>query len=186
MKIKIAFLFALFFHCGFSQLDDPDIIIWGDSVKLVWKDFKQIEPTKGLKGEAGTTVKFHYKDTCIDGRISVWVYAWFSKSKSWVVKGSQSKEGLLEHEQLHFDIIELYVRRCRMGIAFSQKDCTQFNYDELLKIIKQNSKMAEDANELYDEESDHYRNKAKQKEWEEKIKKELKMHEGYKLPFRWW
>ena len=183
MKTIVIFLLGLLTFNLVAQ--DSDIIVWSDSVKLSWKDFKEIHPTKGLEGEAGTTVKFHHKDTCIGGRIFIWLYSWFSKSKSWVVKGSQGKVGLLEHEQLHFDIVEIYARRCRMAITFAQKDCIKFNYEEIIKIIEQNSKMAEEANELYDKESEHYRNKVKQKEWEEKVKKELKMYEGYKSPMRW-
>lgn len=185
MKIKIVIILNLVYLSLLSQKKNLDIIIWSDTTKLTWADFTKIDKKPGLPGEAGTTVKFHYKDTCINGRITVLLYTWFSRSKSWVLKTSVGNKELLEHEQLHFDLIELFARMCRFKIALLEKTCTVDNHEAIMNAIAEFDKKQKEANLKYDKETEHYKNKAKQKEWKEKIEREMKDMENYKLNFGW-
>ena len=55
-----------------------------------------------------------------------------SKPASWV-KPDKLQDGLLAHEQLHFDICELYARRMRD--RFTQSSPGLLTYDSVLKTI---------------------------------------------------
>jgi len=173
LKIYLILIFTTWTTAFFSQQNNSDIIIWCDTAKLTWNDFTKIDKTPGLPGWAATTYKYYHKDTCINGRLFVLLYTWFTKSKSWVIKTKVGDEELLEHERLHFDIAELWARKCRMKIAFIDKTCQKSNYDEIMKTITECNEKQMEENLKYDEETNHYHNKDTQKKWEKRIKYEL-------------
>src|SRR5690348_5350311 len=113
MKTSIA---ALLFVCTFlfsfttdPAADSKNIIVWNEYRPLTWEDF-QGKRSEDAAGDAGTVVQIKAKPYMVKDQVKYDVAAVFVKNKSW--SDAQTKE-LLAHEQLHFDIAELYARKIR-------------------------------------------------------------------------
>ncbi len=81
-------------------------IPWSEARKLSWSDFKA-RPDAASANAAMTNsiinIEFNFDDTSLDYTIS----CRFDKNRSWVKVRTVS---VLEHEQGHFDIAEIYAR----------------------------------------------------------------------------
>ncbi len=100
---------------------------------------------------------------------------YFYKSISWSI----SKDSvLLSHEQLHFDIWELFIRKLRMGYKELSENNVYDNaaYDNLYTQIFDSCM---DMQNEYDKEVRF--NKPKQQEWINKINNELKELKEYEF-----
>ena len=91
--------------------------------------------------------------------------------KTWIKNGNQS-ERLLQHEQGHFDIGHLAM------LEFLQlvKQTTFYRLDFRVKVAELFRDVLKKYNEmglLYDEETQHFRNTKKQKEWDQRLQNEL-------------
>ncbi|MCT8341206.1 DUF922 domain-containing Zn-dependent protease [Flavobacteriaceae bacterium TK19130] len=93
------------------------IIAWDSDNKLEWSDFQgEIDPDKF--GSAMTSHKIEIlpmnvmvdEEDNIQGYENMTVQAQFFKEKSWTATTSNY---MLSHEQLHFDIAELFARKIR-------------------------------------------------------------------------
>lgn len=147
-------------------------INWNLYQKLTWDDFLGEVPDSSIDKQliAYSNIFFHFK---IYGSKTdaIFFTSLFDRGKSWV-KDSLKNDLLLLHEQVHFDISELYSRK--LNDAFRNKKIRKkavytkgkplYNmitseYDEFLK--------------KYDEETENGTNKKKQYEWYIEIVKEL-------------
>ncbi|MGJ8593336.1 MAG: DUF922 domain-containing protein [Aquaticitalea sp.] len=157
------------------------VISWRDDLKLTWTDFKG--PPKAHKyavavTASGITFEFSVKE--LNAEIISFdtkVEAHFYPDKSWYIK----KEGtpqILAHEQLHFDITELYARKFRQQIAqlkVNGKLKTQLR--ELHLNINKELALAQN---LYDQETDNSVNRDFQAKWVLYVEQELAKLEAYK------
>jgi len=124
----------------------------------------------------GITANFQY----IGNELYFDVQSVFSIKQSWFLKESQGDTALLRHEQMHFNITELYARKIRKLLAEYKNP---FGKEKEIRTKIDFLKQAErDENNLYDIESVHYTNKVMQKKWEEKIIKELEETKKYINP----
>lgn len=104
------------------------------------------------------------------------LYALFVKGKSWTKSNSLE---LLAHEQLHFDISELAMRRMRQKFS-KHKIVTLEGVNKMLhSTFQAASKERKRLNREYDEETNHGLNKENQLAWEKRIKKELELLNDY-------
>ena len=168
----ILYLLLLFSLPAFSQ---EDTLQWNADRPLTWDDFKgEVDESEELS--AMTHSELQALGYMKEGYPFYEITVVFKRSDSWT-RGS-GNEGLLHHEQLHFDITELYGRKIRRKIAELRKakEKSPEPYQEAIGMISAEWKKEQVR---YDEESDHGRNAAKQKEWEEKILKELRALETY-------
>lgn len=157
-------------------------ILW-QSRKLDWKDFKPMAKAKrmGFKAETFSGIRF---ESVQEGQlISFRTECYFSPEKSWVLKGSET-DYLLNHEQRHFDITEIYARKFR-------KELEPYQRISVERFAKEN--VGEKVNELYsrlmnemfayqnrfDEETKHSVNTEKQAEWDQQIDSELEKLRAY-------
>ncbi|MDP6909549.1 MAG: hypothetical protein QF371_08585, partial [Flavobacteriales bacterium] len=85
-------------------------IEWQEERVLKWSDFKG-KPNKLSKNEALTDSGIAISLTCDDEHSEVKVESFFNPYKSW--SKNHTSDYLLEHEQLHFDITELFARKLR-------------------------------------------------------------------------
>ena len=159
----------------YGQVNDS-LIYWNNNTKLKWSDFKMPpneNSTDGAITASGIKTKVSFKKDTIVFIIK----SHFSKNESWVKK-NKITSNLLKHEQLHFDITELFARKYRNKLKehifysnTANKEYHQIyntNHDELNKY-----------QDLYDAETNHSKNEQKQIEWENRISKELKELEKY-------
>jgi predicted secreted Zn-dependent protease len=117
MKSTI-FLIMLFISLtGFNTDGDQNKLVWSDHGQLTWEDFKG-QPKQNSFGDALTAVNISAKPYVKNRKLNYAVKAYFLKDKSWCKVRSGN---LLEHEQLHFDIAELYARKVRKKVAELQR-----------------------------------------------------------------
>jgi predicted secreted Zn-dependent protease len=91
------------------------------------------------------------------------VNAYFYPNESWY-KPELCDANTLAHEQLHFDISELFARKMR-----NRLDRTSFSDDvkaEVRKIFKDILDELKDFQARYDMETNYSRNRGKQAEWD--------------------
>lgn len=139
---------------------------WNEKRKLTWGDFKG-KPVKSNSAAALTYTDIQIAASLIDGKLSVEVKNYFDSKLSWT-KNKESSS-LLAHEQLHFDITELYTRKIR-------KKLNDIISEEAIRsgtINKESDKLLKEWKEFqlkYDSETNHGVLANKQKEWEQKVK----------------
>lgn len=155
--------------------DFQQYIQWKGHYQLNWSDFTG-KPSAEAKGDAGTAVSIKAKPYMEKKKMHYMVHALFNKRKSWSRAQSAS---LLAHEQLHFDIAELYARKARKKIAeialTGETDLKVYNR-AVQKILNESNW----ADVQYDAETLHGSILEKQQEWKEKITRELKELENHK------
>ncbi len=161
--------------------DNEVTLSWQEDLKLSWEDFKG---NKNLESDAVAVtvsgITFSYsvrksKTRIVDFKASV--EAHFYPEKSWVVK-ERADDYVLAHEQLHFDITELHVRKLRKqidGVRVSQ------NLDQILNALHKNiNKALTDMQNQYDADTNNSMDKNAQAKWLIFISNELKKYEFYK------
>lgn len=157
-----------------NPLLDKDKILWSSN-KLKWDDFKGVPPTnKGIiEAETQCEIKF-LNIKVVENIPKITLGTFFVKSKSWTMMDNLL---LLKHEQLHFDIYELYTRKIRKKFEeLNQKKVSDFKVYQ--KYYNQIVHDAIKTNEKYD--SQVYFNKKRQLEWISHIKKSLENLKQYK------
>ena len=177
MRFILSLIFTFLIIAASAQIEyNPKThILWNEYYKLSWDDFKAPKDPSRF-GDAGTSVMIIAKPFLEKRKVYYQVYAIFDKSKSW---GNNSSEELLAHEQLHFDIAELYARKVRKKVAELRRTGEKkvANYNKAINIILQKSN---EIDEQYDKETFHGVISDKQAEWNANISAHLKALEDYK------
>jgi hypothetical protein len=153
-------------------------IEWAEERKLTWEDFKGIAE---LNSGAKTLCGFGYQSNYISliTKAKIFITAKFYCNLSWVRPDQKNNIALLEHEQVHFDLSELYARYLRK--KFEERKVSYFNlYLYAEPTFKDLYAMYKNAQDLYDLETEHGLNVEQQKAWALKISNELKELNEYK------
>lgn len=160
-----------------TSSNEPDILYWSDIKQLKWTDF-QGHPRYDYDQISALTSSgiVDYKG-CKDGKINYKVRAYFEKKNSWV-KSEAYTDYHLAHEQLHFDITELYARRLRM--LLDKRDFKCGEEAEFDKFIEMNLDSWHTDQKNYDIITKHSIDQLKQKEWTYRIQMELSLLNEYK------
>lgn len=163
-------------NCSLANGNGYDTINWNSNIKLKFSDFKSNpNPLSNASAESSLEIlcKTNLKEkTCI-------VLSNFSRSESWIKP--KNNNTLLLHEQVHFNIAEIFARKLRAKISeyvFIRKT--------LLIDIKslydtQNSEL-DIVQDLYDKETNFSNNYKCQEEWNRYINQMLKELEAYSNP----
>ncbi len=167
-----------------QEKSNENIIEWKSDRKLLWSDFLG-EPNTDIFAFALTSYKIEIfpNDVMVDENNNIQNYkdlhlnALFYKNHSWVIK---KNEKLLQHEQLHFDIAELFARKMRQ--KFEELKAQKIaNYDSYMSIYiifwKQCRKMQKD----YDEKTSHGIKEAINSQWQINIYNELQNLNSFAL-----
>jgi len=130
--------------------EKENIIIWDEKYKLDIDDFLEKQKNPELKYEVdGYIVVGGVETSVLLGKVIFKIYAAMDKSKSWINKKKSEEyiQDVLNHEQRHFDLAEIIVRKLRkkiirkfwFRISLSCKDIRYVNnlYDEYWKIQDQ-------------------------------------------------
>ncbi|MDX1629851.1 MAG: DUF922 domain-containing protein [Fulvivirga sp.] len=163
----VLFIFLLA-NCFFARAQMPydhnRYIAWNAHYKLNWSDFKA-KKDMNIFGDAGTAVKIKAKPYLQKKTVHYQVFALFDKSKSWA---HDTSDKLLAHEQLHFDIAELYARKIRKKIASLQRKGVRDIkiYNQAIKKLLAESNTFD---QRYDRETLHGGLSKKQAFWEKKV-----------------
>jgi hypothetical protein len=146
-------------------------IRWTDSQLLSWDDFTgPVNDTSKYDAESFAEIRYNYKFYGPDD-FEFEVYASFDKNSSWSRRHKQC-ESLLKHEQMHFNIAQLFAEKIQN--EFENYTYTTSFDNQIVDLFNQKKAEYQAMQLLYDEETNHSLNKAKQKEWEELITSELR------------
>lgn len=176
--IKLIFIIC----CFLAVKQDQPVLSWNASYKLSWNDFKA-KPNLNHSAVAitasGITFGFSISKTN-KGMVESFtanVKAHFYPEQSWY-KLNQADKHVLGHEQLHFDITELYARKLRQHISHLK---ISNNIRADLKRVHNNIlKELSDFQDRYDNETDFSRNIEAQEQWSKDIKVALKKLSEFK------
>jgi hypothetical protein len=143
-------------------------IEWSAIKRLTWNDY-MAEPSSNSDAAAITStalgVEYHLKNN----NLTYTITCRFSKKTSW---GRHKTDYILQHEQGHFDITELFARKLAKELKAYKFNPRKYQ-DEVSKIYKKVMEEKEEYQNKYDKETDFSRNKQQQAEWLQKIKDEL-------------
>lgn len=145
-----------------------DTLFWRNSSRLTWNDFKG-KPGKSPTG-TGSYIMLDYDLTNDANTFKTKVNAYFLKDISW--SQFKNNDTLLQHEQLRFDMAELFARKLRK--AFSEY---QYNSATVMQDVKKIFNEIKEArlamNELYNKETKYATDWNAQQAWNQKISAEL-------------
>ncbi|WP_299363266.1 DUF922 domain-containing protein [Winogradskyella sp.] len=174
-------IFGLAFLFVGTISNEEETMAWREQDKLTWEDFRgEPNPNSDAVALTASGITFGYSVKTSGRKIigfTTSVEAHFYPNKSWYLK-NKANDYILAHEQLHFDITELYARKFRQHLdrlVVNQNIKTQMNQiheainDALTKTQK-----------TYDDQTKHSINVEAQKYWDNYVKEELKKLEKYK------
>lgn len=164
--------FAVLFSIG-SLAQEEATILWNPKQRLSWANFKA-DPPRNSEIAATTASGLSYQFSTMEENgkyeLDYTVNTYFYPNRSWY-QPDICDEVILSHEQLHFDISELYARKMRQIM-----DATTFTKNvkaEVKAIYRQINKELAEFQRVYDRETNYSRNIEQQLVWNEKIKDSL-------------
>jgi hypothetical protein len=180
-KILWLVVFMLGKYAGFCQEADPSLFkLWSEEGAIQWKDYTITQEKRILKTGflANAITSYYYR--FIPGDWDVYdcinVATLFIKSDSWVT--DTLNQAVLEHENIHFDIGELYARKMRKELhALLMEEI--INHEIYGMKIDSLFKEVEAYQDLYDQETFYGQIKSMQQLWKDRIANELKQLEDF-------
>lgn len=140
-------------------------ITWNSNRKLTWDDFqKEADVSDPL--HAMTSTNISVQAHCEGNMMKFDVKCQFALSESWTK--NKTSESLLQHEQLHFDITEIYARQLRQKLE-QQKSLCGSDKRKFNAVVNKVFADWKKTQERYDSESKHGINDNKQQEWTDKV-----------------
>jgi len=167
--VKLASLF-LFLILSIGSLEAQSIY-WKEDRKLTWEDYKGDPPL--TRTAARTYVGFSFNVISLDPITNIGIYqvkSFFVSDSSWVQPGLWHRTDLLEHEQLHFDLAELYATQIRNLIVGKTPSEAKSIYKVMLPQYRQRQRD-------YDFETRHGIKEIEQKHWNQMISEELLLNQ---------
>jgi hypothetical protein len=157
--------------------DPSEYIQWENLVKLRISDFKGSTKNKPNNAETVSFIGYTMLYNGVGNKISVQVTANFDGEQSYF-KHTEKDAAILAHEQLHFDVTEIYAR------LFFKKLLETKLYQSGLKeqvrsILKEIDQELVEKQEQYD--AQVHGNMHLQSQWNEWVAAELKKLDAYKM-----
>ncbi|OGX85832.1 DUF922 domain-containing protein [Hymenobacter glacialis] len=157
-------------------------IPWSATRRLAIEDF-QARPKSYEKLAALTTTDIKAGAACRDFVFTGTVQATFDPALSWFRDPKNFTPQLLRHEQLHFDITEVYARIMRQKLVVFQAkaDCAKLQpaFNNLTKGVY--AEWDREQNR-FDAETNHGLNTVKQDYWEKQTQIKLAQLEAFAAP----
>jgi hypothetical protein len=154
-------------------------IFWDENNSLDWNLFlvkRTAVDNHAAQSNIGISSSCEYNNK--GGKVTI--RATFNRSNSWV-RHDCITDYILNHEQRHFDISELFARRFRKELSEAKLTATNFNakYKAIYNsIVAQHN----DYQDLYDLQSEHSIDEEGQTQWNNKIDNELAELNDYAEP----
>jgi len=163
-----------------DQVVAPDKTLNGgvawSSKRLVWSDYRARNPA-GADEAAMTALSLAWGFHCTGDVFTFRVAATFFPERSWVDPMIFTQPGsalqTLQHEQLHFDITEVYARRMRQFFATLDRPCSRTE-EALTRLAERFISDEADAQRRYDRDTANGRDGAGQNRWNREIGEGLK------------
>lgn len=167
-------ILPLLISCTPWQPIPSEKLAWSEHRTLTWDDFRG-KPPKSTSFEAQSHCEM---DASLDFEYDVVRYevrCYFRPNEAWT---KTNDSYILHHEQLHFDLTEVYARKLRK--AFSETPVTMANVGATFRnLVKKYNRALEAEQDRYDRETDHSIDQEAQAEWNELIPQWLEDLEDY-------
>lgn len=153
----------------------PMSLVWGPLRALKWTDF-QGTPDITSDASAITAYVIQYEAECTGDVLTFRAVSAFLPERSWVKTSLLARpveaDLALQHEQTHFDLSEVHVRKARRLLRELQQPCRNSTeqFDALVAPI-----LEEDAEtqRRYDRETSHGRDLQAQARWDRDVRDQL-------------
>ena len=157
-------LLALFLSSSAGAQADDGQVDWSADRPLEWSDYLgRPDPASGAAASTATLVAVNY--TFSANGINFKIRCSFSPQQSW---GLHKDATILDHEQGHFDISELFARQlCRELKAYRFNKTTY--QSDLNAIYNKVMNERQEMQDQYDRETNHSINRVAQAAWKKKI-----------------
>lgn len=154
-----------------EEMLPQDCILWQQGQPLDWTDFRGI-PGNEMDVDALSACGIVMTPKVISTRrLQFEVHCYFSPHDSWAKDWRVSTE-LLEHEQAHFDLGEIYARLLRQRLKESK--LSRRNLDrQITKIYNNVFNEYHGMQKRYDRETEHSLDQKAQAKWEQMIASSL-------------
>lgn len=166
-----------FFYASFLYCQDSNIITWNANKKLTWNDFQESnDPNHQGGAKTSYQIRIIPEEVTLDEHNNILDYdvmtvqAEFNKDRSWSTVKFDTI--VLQHEQLHFDIAELFARKIRKKIL-ENKIADKKTYDTFWADYKKLWNECTTLQDQFDKETNHGRNFEQNKLWKEFVESEL-------------
>jgi len=176
-KKIIIIIFILFYNNGVLSQNLDSIIIWTKNYKISWNDFLGKRLISKDNVAAKSFLELYYiPGYHKNGYYSYTIIPVFNKYKSSVLDRNIK---LLEHEQIHFDILEIFSRKIRKQFEilknFNESEYTHY------KIFNNYLDSLKNYQERYDLDTDHSLVEKKQEFWKKIVAIKLKELDSYSV-----
>ena len=139
---------------------------------LKWKYFQEIDDDEGLFKANLSYVAREVIDT-LGNKIRIDFTLIMDQGLSWVKEGHRT-DNLRKHEQTHFDIAELELRKIKQ-LMYNNPNLIS-SYDSLIKVAE----IFEDVvQKSFDRQTLYGSDRKKNREWLRKIRRELRKHRKF-------
>jgi hypothetical protein len=170
--VKIFFYLLLIVH-PVSVAQEDESIQWDPTYRLTWDDFRADPPrSQRVAATTASGISYSYRTKGPSGnyRLDYEVVAYFYPERSWY-HPDLCDSVVLSHEQLHFDISELYARRMREILGSRTFDGNV--RAEVRKIFARINRELSEFQNRYDMETDFSRDHEAQARWNAQIAERL-------------
>lgn len=154
-------------------------IPWSATRRLTVADFLgRPGPSDRLASSTFSDLKANA--ACRDFVFSATVTATFDPNTSWFQSPKTASEALLRHEQLHFDITEVYARLMRQKLVLfaAKADCAKLQ-PAFNNVTKGVYAAWDNEQNRYDQETGHGLNAARQAAWEKQTQLKLEQLKAF-------
>jgi hypothetical protein len=155
---------------------------WSAARPLTWDDFigpKRQGAGDRIAAETSCGIAIETNLVTTNGKAKVYVFNTFEKGTSWVLPGSTNPE-VLQHEQCHWDICELYTRR--MQARFDNANITGATLNQQVnRIYDEVTREYTERQEEYEQDTQHGTIPDRQDYWTRMIAQELNLGYAEKL-----
>lgn len=181
MKYFIIIL-CLAFYGSFAQevvVENDSLLLWQKDRKLTWDDFKgvkqQPEDVHLIHKVAESSMIFPYSFIYTEDKtLGINIKCYFEKFIAWTITNDIET---LEHEQIHFNIAELYTRKIRQCVKSLQDE----GILDVNAYVKEVNALVANCNKYQDKyDNEVLLNYDRQQEWQERVAKELEALKEYK------
>lgn len=196
--MKNQILKNIFFFIGFITLMSfafvkDDFILWQENKKLKIQDFKadnkdtvKINRQQFLGAISAIRIEYSSFQRNKNSVPDFSIKTYFDPNESWMLL---KNDYVLQHEQIHFDLTELYARKMRKSVeSLRQKNVT--NISIYRKKIQHWNAMKEKASNQFDADNQDYyikigqkilfQKNPKQEAWKKKVDRELFQYSLFK------
>ena len=196
--MKNQILKNIFFFIGFISLMSfsfvkDDFILWQENKKLKIQDFKadnkdtvKVNRQQFLGAISAIRIEYSSFQRNKNSVPEFSIKTYFDPNESWMLL---KNDYVLQHEQIHFDLTELYARKMRKSVeSLRQKNVT--NISIYRKKIQHWNAMKEKASNQFDADNQDYyikigqkilfQKNPKQEAWKKKVDRELFQYSLFK------